>query len=109
MPRIRVILLQELVIAFGFLNGLWVYSAVNPQSEVLFTPLVPEITSVLFWVGVILLTAVPLAVTYVIGRRLGVLAVLLAFIGGLFVEMWGLYSLVAGMGLGLYLIYRSLD
>ena len=99
---------QEFVLVFGFLNGLWIYAGINPETEILraFTQLVPEVASFLFWIVVIILTIGPLIATYSmgkgIGKCLGIVAVLLAFLGGVFIESWGIWSLLIGVIIGWY-------
>lgn len=94
--------LQELILLFGFLNGLWIYAGVNPDTEILkaFTDLVPEMSSVLFWIGVLILTVMPVWVTWIISKWLGLLAVLLAFVGGVFIESFGIWCLVVALIMG---------
>ena len=97
-------ILQEIIVTFGFLNGLWIYAGVNPETEILkaFTDLVPEMSTLLFWGGIIILTVFPLVTTYLIGKWWGILAVFLAFLGGIFIESWGIWSLIVGYLIGLY-------
>ncbi len=92
----------EFVILFGFLNGLWIYAGVNPESEILkaFTDLVPEMSSVLFWLITVILTVGITAAAYKIGSWLGLGAILAAFLGGVFIESWGIWSLLVGIGIG---------
>lgn len=94
--------LQELILLFGFLNGLWIYAGVNPDTEILkaFTDLVPEMSSELFWIVVLISTVVPVWVTWVISKWLGLLAVLLAFVGGVFIESFGIWCLVVAVIMG---------
>lgn len=92
----------EFVILFGFLNGLWIYAGVNPESEILkaFTDLVPEMSSVLFWLITVILTVGTIAVAYKKGRWVVLVAILAAFLGGVFIESWGIWSLLVGIGIG---------
>ena len=92
----------EFVILFGFLNGLWIYSGVNPEAEILkaFTDLVPETSSIFFWLITLILTSGTIAAAYKIGRRLGLLAILAAFLGGIFIASWGIWCFLTGIGIG---------
>ena len=92
----------EFVVLFGFLNGLWIYQRVNPEAEILraFTDLIPEMSSFLFWSISVLLTVGAIAAAYAIGRRKGLVAILAAFLGGVFIESWGIWSLLVGVGIG---------
>jgi len=92
----------EFVILFGFLNGLWIYAGVNPESEILkaFTDLVPAMSSFLFWLITIILTVGTILAAYKIGEWVGLVAILAAFLGGVFIESWGIWSLLIGMGIG---------
>ena len=92
----------EFVILFGFLNGLWVYEGVNPEAEILkaFTDLIPEMSSLLFWSISVLLTGGAITAVYAIGRWIGLVAILAAFLGGVFIESWGIWSLLVGIGIG---------
>jgi len=92
----------EFVLVFGFLNGLWVYQGVNPEAEILktFTNLIPEMSSLLYWSISILLIGSAIAAVYALGRWIGLVAILAAFLGGVFIESWGIWSLLGGVGIG---------
>ena len=92
----------EFVILFGFLNGLWIYAGVNPEAEILkaFTDLVPGMSSVFFWLITIIVTVGTIAVAFKIGKWWGLTAILAAFLGGVFIESWGIWSLLIGVGIG---------
>ena len=94
---------QELVIGLGFIDGLWVYAGIHPETESFkaFTRLVPEMTSIWFWVGVLVLTVVTILATHLIGKSLGLLALLVSIVGGIFVETWGIWIFVAALLIGL--------
>ena len=93
---------QEFVLVFGFLNGLWISSGVNPEAEILkaFTDLVPEMSTLFFWGITITLTIGTIWSAYVVGKWLGLVAVLAAFLGGVFIDSWGIWSLLMGVGIG---------
>ena len=94
--------LQELIICCGFLGGLWIYAGVNPETEILkaFTDLVPGVSSVLFWAGSIVLTVAPVWSTWRIGGVCGLVALLLAFLGGIFIESIGIWLLIIALVIG---------
>lgn len=96
---------QELVIGFGFLNGLWIHAGANPEAEILkgLTNLIPEMSGFLFWSISIALISVSIYVTYFIGGWVGIVAIFLAFIGGITIESTiGVYLLFGGIILGLF-------
>ena len=80
---VGLIFVQEFVILFGFLNGLWIHIGVNPETEI--------------WIGVLILTIAPIWASYVIGKWLGLIAVFLAFIGGIFIDTISVWFLVGGV------------
>ena len=94
--------LQELIICSGFLGGLWIYAGVNPETEILkaFTDLVPGISSVLFWVVSIVLTVAPIWSAWHIGGVCGLVALLLAFLGGIFIGSIGIWLLIIALVIG---------
>lgn len=96
--------LQELIICSGFLGGLWIYAGVNPEAEILkaFTDLVPGMSSILFWVGSIILTVVPIWSAWQIGRVCGLGALLLAFLGGIFIGSIGIWLLIIALIVGCF-------
>jgi len=98
------IVLQEIIITFGFLNGLWIYTGINPETEILkaFTSLFPEQSSFLFWVIEILLIIIPIVIAFSISKWFGLIAVFLAFLGGVFIESWGIWALIVAYLMGLY-------
>lgn len=96
--------MQELVIVLAFLGGLWTYAGIHPETEIFkaFTQLVPEISSIFFWIGVLMLTIIPILVAHLTGKLLGFLALLLALIGGIFVDTLAMWSFIAGLLMGLF-------
>ena len=94
--------LQELVIGSGFLGGLWIYAGINPETEILraFTDLVPGISSVLFWVISIILTVIPILSTWYLGRVCGLVALSLAFFGGIFIGSIGIWLVIPAFIIG---------
>ena len=95
------VFIQEFVIGLGFLSGLWIYSGVDPTAEILksFSLLVPEMSG-FFPVIAVVITIGSIAGAYFMGKWLGLLAVLLAFLGGIFIGSWGIWLLIGGVILG---------
>jgi len=105
MSKKRRILYQELIIGFGFLNGLWIHAGENPEAEIIkaFTDLIPEMSTFLFWLISILAIIFAVAMTFKIGRWWGLAGVFLAFIGGVFIDTSvGVWALIIGLLIGLY-------
>lgn len=80
---------QEIVLGFGFLNGLWIAVGVNPETEILraFSDIIKSLDigggfTLLFWLIPIILTLGSLFASYFIGGWLGLGAVGMAFLGG---------------------------
>ena len=94
--------LQELIVGCGFLGGLWIYVGVNPETEILraFTDLIPGTSSIWFWLGSILLTVAPIWATWYIGGVCGLVALLLAFVGGIFIASIGIWLLIVALIVG---------
>ena len=102
--------LRELIIGFGFLEGIWLAVGVNPEGEI-----INALTSVLVdlnisFIYILILKIIPvlafigtLFFIYALGRVLGLLAVASSFIGGLFIvskPIIGIIFLFIGLGLG---------
>lgn len=94
--------LQELIIGSGFLGGLWIYAGVNLETEILkaFTDLVPGISSVLFWVVSITLMVAPILGAWHIAKVYGLVGLLLAFLGGIFIGSIGVWLLIIALVMG---------
>lgn len=97
------VFVQESVIGLGFLSGLWIYAGVNPDAEILkaFSAIVPEMSG-LFWLIGVGSTIASIAVAYWMGKWLGLFAVFLAFLGGIFINYFGIWPLVGGIILGFF-------
>ena len=100
-------LVKELIIGFGFLEGLWIYAGVNPMSEIAkaFSSIAPEgMFSGFFPLALILLTIVQIILVYVYGGVIGWIALLLAFLGGIFIGtgMFGIILVIVAFFLGLW-------
>jgi hypothetical protein len=103
------VFVQEFVIGLGFLSGLWIYVGVDPTAEILksFSALVPEMSG-FFWLIVFMGTIGSIAGAYYMGRWLGLLAVLLAFLGGIFIaSSLGIWLLIGGVILGPIAVKQS--
>jgi hypothetical protein len=81
-------LVKELILGFGFLEGLWIYAGVNPFSEIAkaFSRIAPEGIS-FNWFSTILffLAVIQILLVYIYGGVVGLVALLLAFLGGIFI------------------------
>lgn len=106
---------REMVIGFGFLEGLWLHIGFSPDS-LLFSSLSSIAKTggtdfLLLFVSQILpilVTITTLAIIYFQGGRLGLLCVGLAFFGGLFIAtQFGVYLLLIGMILGYFIPLNS--
>jgi len=84
--------IQEFVLGFGFLSGLWIYVGVNPETEI-FKALLSVITALnpdhglgfLFWLIPILVLLLSLVGTFFIGGWVGLIAVGVAFLAGILI------------------------
>lgn len=100
---------QEFVMGFGFLSGLWIYAGVNPETEIIraFATAIQELSpnpmySFVFWIIPIVGTVISLSGSYLLGGGIGLIAVFLAFIGGIFIgSTFGIICLVTGIIIGL--------
>jgi hypothetical protein len=99
----REVFIQEFVIGLGFLSGLWIYAGVDPTAEIVkaLSIIVPEMSGLL-WLLVTVDTIISIAGAYYAGRWLGLLAVVLAFLGGLLIGSVGILLLLGGIILGRY-------
>lgn len=100
---------QEFVLVFGFLSGYWIYAGANPETEILkvllsvITEVAPSLApgaSLISWVIPIGLTIGTIFGSYKIGGRYGLVAVGLAFIGGIAIESIGIYLVLVAIFLG---------
>lgn len=91
------------MVGFGFLSGLWIYAGVDPTAEILksFSAIVPEMSG-FFWLIVVVSTMGSIVGAYLVGKWVGLLAVFLAFLGGIFIGSWGVWPLTGGVILGLF-------
>ena len=88
--RIGAIFVQEIVLPFGFLNGIWISIGVNPKTEVLKTlswiveAFAPDSQfGLIFWLIPILTSILYVLASFLVGSWLGLIAVGLAFLAGL--------------------------
>lgn len=106
---------QEFVLGFGFLSGLWIHVGVNPESEIIkaFASIIQELSpdpiySFAFWLIPIIATLGSLAGSYFLGGWLGLIAVGLAFIGGIFISSgFGVFMLIIGILVGFIAPFTS--
>ena len=106
---------QEFVLGFGFLSGLWIHVGIDPETEIIkalssvVQQLAPNpIYSFAFWIIPIIATLVALAGSYFLGSWLGLIAVGLAFLGGIFISSgFGVFCLVIGVILGFVAPFTS--
>jgi len=95
---------------FGFLSGFWIYAGVDPEAAIsdallsvlrAFSPSFASSMSIVFWIVPVLGTIGSFYGSFKIGGFLGIVAVSLAFIGGVLIGSIGVWFLVAGIFLGL--------
>jgi hypothetical protein len=83
-------IVKELIIGFGFLNGLWFAIGTSPETEVLkflgkYSSSFPEVIQKLLVIAPIILTVLTIITiisVYRRGRILGIIAIILSFIAG---------------------------
>ena len=102
---------NEFVIGFGFLSGLWLAIGRDPQAEIFkaFATIIKTLNpnsgfGQLFFIIPIIIFVCSSLVTYFIGGKLGCVAVVFGFLGGLLtlVSPWiSTILLFIGMGLGI--------
>ncbi|WP_407283206.1 hypothetical protein V7O61_14475 [Methanolobus sp. WCC1] len=105
-----VIAVKELVIGFGAAEGLWINAGVNPLGEVLNVFISLLQGSQFEWYGpfswILLFVVLPIIqvlIVYAWGGVLGLLALIMAFIGGIFISsIIGIFLIFVAIGLGLY-------
>lgn len=101
-------LVKELIFGFGFLEGLWIHFKINPLSEIVLalSKLAPEGMFSFWWFNLImiLLAIAQILLVYQFGGVIGWLALLLAFLGGIFIEvkMSGIILIIIAFFLGLW-------
>ena len=105
------VFVQEFVLLFGFLSGYWIYAGVNPETEILkaflevIVELAPSIApgvSLISWMIPIVLIIGCISTSLAVGGWIGLLAVGLAFVGGLMIESIGVYLLLIAILIGLF-------
>jgi len=100
-------LTKELILGFGFLEGLWIYAGVNPTTEIAnaFSELAPEgMFSGWFPLALFFLTLIQIGLVYTYGGVIGLLALVLAYLGGIFIGTGslGIILVVMAFFLGFY-------
>lgn len=100
---------QVCILSFGFLNGLWIYVGVNPETEITnaflqsLKSILPEYSGMLslsFVLMEIVGNSLSIWLTYALGGIVGLISVLLAFLGGLFIGSFGVYAVLISIALG---------
>jgi len=99
---------QEFVIGFGFLSGLWIHLGINPETELIkaLSSIIMELSpnptySFAFWIIPIIGIFVSISGSYFIAKWPGLIAVFFAFIGGIFINSTiGIFFLAIGILLG---------
>jgi hypothetical protein len=88
------VFVQQFVLGFGFLGGFWIHVGINPENEILKALSIIGKSfafnsnfSLLFWMIPTLDMILSLFFTYVVGGLLGIIAVFLAFVGGIFINL----------------------
>ena len=105
-------IVKELIIGFGFLNGLWYAIGTSPGTEILgfinrYLSLMPELLQkIILMIPFILMagTIITIITVYRKGRILGIIAISLAFLSGaIILKNWkaALIVLLASIILGL--------
>jgi hypothetical protein len=106
------------ILLFGFLNGLWIFIGVNPETIVANAFLQTIISilpaySGLFNFGFALYglfsTISSIFLTYAMGGWLGIISVFLAFLGGIFITTIGIYLLIFSIICGLIAVLTKSD
>lgn len=110
--RIGAIFVQEIVLPFGFLSGIWISIGVNPKTEVLkalswivdtFAP--DSQFGLVFWVIPVLTTILYVVVSFLVGSWPGLIAVGLAFLAGLTIltiPLLGTFLFILAVVLGFF-------
>jgi uncharacterized protein YybS (DUF2232 family) len=103
--------INEFVIGFGFLSGLWIAVGIDPQAEVFktFATIINTLNpdsgfGFLFFVIPIIILICSILGTYLMGGKLGLIAVAFGILGGLLIlasPMISIILLFLGMGLGI--------
>jgi len=100
---------QEIVIGFGFFTGFWLFVGVDPEAlivnsflEVLrtFSSSIASTLSFSYWLLGAVFIVISIALSYCIGKWAGLMAVVLAFFGGLLIMSVGAYLLLIGVCVG---------
>jgi len=106
---------QEFVLGFGFFSGLWIHIGIDPEVEVIkaLSSVVQQLApnpmySFVFWIIPIIATLGSLAGSYFLGGWLGLIAVGLALLGGIFISSgFGVFCLIIGIILGFIAPFTS--
>jgi hypothetical protein len=106
-----IIVAREGVISIGFFGGLWIYLGVDPEFLLIQTfakalsQMNPEsgggIIAIYYLISVAALV-MSLLLVYILGGIVGIVAVILGFVGGIFIGSFGWIFLIIGYVLGLF-------
>ena len=107
--KLAVSFIQEFVLGFGFISGVFTRIGIDPEAEIIkaFASIIETLSpnsgfSLIFWLLPIASTIVSIIGSLVIGGWLGLIAVVLAFLGGVFLDnVIGITLLLVGVVLGL--------
>lgn len=102
---------NEFVIGLGFLSGLWIAVGIDPQAEIFraFATIIKTLNpnsgfGLLFFIIPIIILVCLILGTYFMGGKLGLVAVVFGFAGGLLIlgsPCISIILLFLGMGLGI--------
>ena len=106
----RGITLRELIIGFGFLSGIWLAVGINPTAEI-FNAFTNILSKLEINIGYIFLLQILPIISFLIfmfliylrGGKLGLVAVVCAFVGGLLILTTPIISVIflfVGLGIG---------
>jgi len=102
-------LVKDLIVGFGILEGLWIYVGMNPMTEIAkaFSNIAPEGVNFFGWqfsLILFMITLVQISAVHYYGGMAGILALILAFLGGIFIGtgLFGIALIIIGVLLGLW-------
>ncbi len=112
MPRKKEVdeAVKDLIIGFGVLEGIFVHAGVNPESEIFkaFSSLLKgtDFEWYIIFAGLIFFVAIPIVQVlkiYEWGEMIGIFSLIIAFIGGVFINtLPGILLAAGGILLGYY-------
>lgn len=98
---------QEFVVGFGLLEGIWIHIGTNPEQEIINALSFFSSTGnlkILYSLFSLIAFLLTFYVAFKIGGYLGLIAVILAFISGIFLDAPNViaWTLLVALGLGWY-------